>query len=248
MDLKLDLWSVWQDCHENADQKKRLASGKKADCTPAQLNTANGSGEFSGKHGTYQTTLAGCSCVDFARRKLPCKHMYRLAIELGVIQEEVMSDTSEIVKPLTNGLQLRDLVAAIENIPEQSQMYLKKTLLNMIFRGKDPIKLDQTKELDDVLELGILVPDKSGLFTIADNAKSKIRKLYTYLIRKFDTESVFDANSGKMVEIPKGARPYMSFHLSDGTSTSGIEFPDDEVTVMLDLFGTNRCKDWPIKQ
>lgn len=247
MDSQVEKWSVWSECHDSEDQKKRFASSKKADCTPVSINNHDGYGEFSGKHGTYQATLEGCSCVDFSRRKLPCKHMYRLAIELGVMHAEVKSDVNKIVKPLSDGLPLRDIVATVENMPDKSQVYLKNTLLNMIFRGKDPIKLNQTKERDDVLESGILVPDESGLFTVASNAKHKIRKLYTYLIRKFDTESVFEANSGEMIEIPKGSRPYVSFSLSGENAGAGLEFPDDEVTVMLDLFGTNRCKDWPIK-
>lgn len=34
----------------------------------------------------YDTTLSSCTCGDFENRKLPCKHIYRLAVELGVIE------------------------------------------------------------------------------------------------------------------------------------------------------------------
>ena len=30
----------------------------------------------------YETTLRYCTCMDFRKRRLPCKHMYRLAVEL----------------------------------------------------------------------------------------------------------------------------------------------------------------------
>lgn len=33
----------------------------------------------------YDTTLSSCTCMDFQERKLPCKHIYRLALELGII-------------------------------------------------------------------------------------------------------------------------------------------------------------------
>lgn len=33
----------------------------------------------------YDTTLSSCTCMDFQERHLPCKHMYRLAEELGYI-------------------------------------------------------------------------------------------------------------------------------------------------------------------
>ena len=35
----------------------------------------------------YQTDLSGCTCPDFRNRKMPCKHMYRLALELGLIEK-----------------------------------------------------------------------------------------------------------------------------------------------------------------
>lgn len=31
----------------------------------------------------YHVCLDGCECVDYGRRLLPCKHIYRLALELG---------------------------------------------------------------------------------------------------------------------------------------------------------------------
>lgn len=34
----------------------------------------------------YDTSLSQCTCHDFQGRHLPCKHMYRLAVELGVIE------------------------------------------------------------------------------------------------------------------------------------------------------------------
>lgn len=34
---------------------------------------------------TYRTTLTQCECVDFRMRGKPCKHMYRLAMELGLL-------------------------------------------------------------------------------------------------------------------------------------------------------------------
>ena len=34
----------------------------------------------------YATSLSNCNCYDFQGRGLPCKHIYRLAVELGVIE------------------------------------------------------------------------------------------------------------------------------------------------------------------
>ena len=34
----------------------------------------------------YETSLSSCNCYYFQEVKLPCKHMYRLAVELGLIE------------------------------------------------------------------------------------------------------------------------------------------------------------------
>lgn len=34
----------------------------------------------------YKTSLKECTCYDFQGRHLPCKHIYRLAVELGIIE------------------------------------------------------------------------------------------------------------------------------------------------------------------
>lgn len=34
----------------------------------------------------YSTSLSKCNCYDFQERGLPCKHIYRLAVELGYIK------------------------------------------------------------------------------------------------------------------------------------------------------------------
>lgn len=53
----------------------------------------------------YTTSFSGCECKDFQRRNLPCKHMYKLALELGVIDEKWdLSGLSYDLKELLNSL------------------------------------------------------------------------------------------------------------------------------------------------
>lgn len=53
-----------------------------------EINKENGTGIFSSTTDIpfYNTTLSNCDCYDFQERKQPCKHIYRLAVELGVIE------------------------------------------------------------------------------------------------------------------------------------------------------------------
>lgn len=63
----------------------------------------------SDKESQYHTTLEACECVSyFVNRDTPCKHMVRLAMELGILdsngftpKSKVMHDLSEIRTKLT---------------------------------------------------------------------------------------------------------------------------------------------------
>lgn len=91
MDTKLiEEWSNWSDVHELPDQLKRIDSAKKANLTPYRIDDESGCGYFVGS-ASYETFLDRCNCSDFARRKLPCKHMYRVAMELGLFEAEYKS-------------------------------------------------------------------------------------------------------------------------------------------------------------
>lgn len=40
----------------------------------------------------YTATLSKCTCNDFVKRKLPCKHMYSLAHQLGYIELQAVDN------------------------------------------------------------------------------------------------------------------------------------------------------------
>lgn len=61
----------------------------------------------------YDTTLSSCNCGDFQERKLPCKHIYRLAAELGFI--EIIKRNSFDKEKLENIKNSSD----IDNEPDQ---------------------------------------------------------------------------------------------------------------------------------
>lgn len=71
--------------HDDLDALKRIQNSQKINADDIlKIDAAAQSGRFYGSDGSvYSTTLSGCTCVDFERRGLPCKHIYRLASELG---------------------------------------------------------------------------------------------------------------------------------------------------------------------
>lgn len=112
--------------HEMPDQKKRLMSGRASKTTPASIDRKNKTGVFPGSgKSPYNTTLKSCTCVDFIRRKLPCKHMYRLAMDLGVLQETT-------IKGINKNLQipLEEAVAELENLTDDLQRSIMPCLWN----------------------------------------------------------------------------------------------------------------------
>ena len=74
--------------HTEFEQVKRIEAGKKlkkkiVSLDPdAQLLVVSGSAAEP-----YRCNLESCTCADFAIRHLPCKHIYCLADELGLLAD-----------------------------------------------------------------------------------------------------------------------------------------------------------------
>lgn len=137
-------------------------------------------------------------------------------------------------------MDLMEMVAIVENFTDSTQMYLRDALKEILFKGKGSAKIKPCAEMEDILGTGIIVRD-GAMFAISEQARKKVRKLYTYLSRKYDTELYFNPETCEMIEIPKGAIFTTEMSLIDGNAGVSMQFPDDEVTAMLDLFGTNPC-------
>lgn len=75
--------SIDPSVHETPDQLKRRISGSKIKVSC--IKDAEDGYIVEGTSGTYHTTLSYCTCFDYLNRSLPCKHMYRLAMDSGVL-------------------------------------------------------------------------------------------------------------------------------------------------------------------
>ena len=82
--LTIFTWEQWKDVHSSSEQKKRQERALEKKCSPISINKEQASGLFKGSKGQYVTSLSQCDCVNLVRRKLPCKHMYRLAHKLDI--------------------------------------------------------------------------------------------------------------------------------------------------------------------
>lgn len=143
-------------------------------------------------------------------------------------------------------MSLMDMASAIENTSDSTQLFLKDALKDIFYRTKGPIALTDCSELETILSIGIL-QQTDGKYDVSEQARKKIRKLYTYLIRKFDTESYLDPHTFEMVAFPKGASFTGTISVISGETVVAPQFPDDEVTALLDMFDSNPCKYWSQK-
>lgn len=115
-----------------SERLRRQDSASSAECTPIHIDVKKQTGIFSGISGEYSTQLTECECMDFKRRNRPCKHMYRLAYELGVYTlDKVISDTSRIKKKITPAERenaLNRCIALFETYEENTQRMLHSIL------------------------------------------------------------------------------------------------------------------------
>lgn len=94
--MKFGKWDI----NENADSiSNRITKAGSAECTPLGILKDIGYAVFSGRHGIYNTTLDACNCFDFAGFSLPCKHILRLAMEMGLVEHKYESDLDSVKYP-----------------------------------------------------------------------------------------------------------------------------------------------------
>lgn len=132
------------------------------------------------------------------------------------------------------GLSLSEAVEIVEclTLPEQ------RVLMDVLRRKMRPLSGAEalaTAGLVEDLGRGSVGPSAS--------LHGCARRLLTYLMRKFENSEYFDPDAGEMVPCPHGAEYVATVDACTGAS-GGWEFPADDVTVLLDFYGVNRCRGW----
>lgn len=81
--VNIGLWDIPSD--EYLNTAARYERGLQIESERVgKIDRAHCTGRIMGSEGyAYNVSLAGCECIDYQRRGLPCKHMLRLAHDLG---------------------------------------------------------------------------------------------------------------------------------------------------------------------
>lgn len=153
----LDIWKkAWSaETHETEYAQKRIKSAKSAKMTPIKIDTEDLYGYFQGSHGRYETFLDNCPCGDFIRNRVPCKHIYRLAIELGLMEEKAESNINAVPTPKQEKVSIDEEIEIVESLSENAQ-YILKDIASSI-NTKNPtytIRLDTVVE--ELINSGII--------------------------------------------------------------------------------------------
>lgn len=84
MGIKFGDWP--ETIHSDFEQVKRIEAGLKLKKDVVLFDASEQKMSISGSATEpYECTLHECNCTDFAFRQAPCKHMYCLADELGLL-------------------------------------------------------------------------------------------------------------------------------------------------------------------
>jgi len=207
MDIN-ETWNVWSEIHNAPGQEKRLDSARAAACTPTQISLDCGTAEFKGSRGVYQTTLNSCGCEDFRRRNLPCKHMYRLALELKLIPGSFSSY-------LYGGYNWKQVIEIVEQLPDDAQQEFTAHFRDSV-ASPAPYRRKKRPEMDALIAAGILMefPEKETAkfktVRMVEDFMADKRRVSWYFSRKFSPPSY-----------------------TDGEKIIVGEYPDDEITAYL---------------
>lgn len=167
----------WAHTAPDFTDKKAFSAYQKAltdDVTPLSLDTENGAAEFEGKHGHYAASLEGCPC---GARPKPCKHMYRIAMELGLMPGHFSSDKNKIVaRQIVHqvGVTSADVKAALSSLDDDTKRLICNIAANSCGYklGEDSVLIVRTPGVDRLVELG-LIDETIGDYLHCDRMVSK---------------------------------------------------------------------------
>lgn len=169
----MNLWSKWNDCHDYPSQVDRQERAREAILTP--LSISGQRAQFQGEEEQYRTTLLTCSCPDFQKRHKPCKHMYRLAMELDLFPRgDMQTDANAIRIPASQQPKIAtNLIALIDSYPAEQRSDLKMLLYTLVSH-KEPALTSVFPLVAALADTGCFQTERDFLFLFDHYPKRKL--------------------------------------------------------------------------
>ena len=164
----MENYSFWTDeeLHEVDGQDDRQWSACHKKLTPILVDAEHQMCRIKGTGKTaYEVYLDSCTCGDFRNRRKPCKHMYRLAHELGVFQLPREPEVANIV-PLSSDGNIHKYVDTRSGEITESPVEPKRLgFSDEIEANLKTIKFKLMKmPLSDLYAIGRNVPNGNSLY------------------------------------------------------------------------------------
>lgn len=186
-----DAWK--QEIHTTDYALKRIQSAKSAKLTPIKIDTTDFYGYFQGAHGHYETWLDHCPCGDFRRSGLPCKHIYRLAIELGLMNIKAENNQSAIVTPKNERVSLEKTIDIVEKLSIDAQRELLGIASN-ITSASPTCFVDYGEVIIELIKSGIIIEPNPEEYEILFGYKKDITNF-------LDSENISYEKKAKVNEL-----------------------------------------------
>lgn len=137
--MQQDFFTPNNTLHTDTEQLKRQKTALKLNVQEICKDTQ------TGKINNYFVSLSECSCRDFAMRKKPCKHIYRLAHELGIFRlaGKTINDHS-IKSAMDKKNQTKLVLDSVAKLCDNDKYILYKVMYEYLYHGKVPMAMDKT--------------------------------------------------------------------------------------------------------
>ena len=186
-----DTWN--QEIHTTDYALKRIKSAQSVKLTPIRIDTTDFYGHFQGSHGRYETFLDYCPCGDFHRSHLPCKHIYRLAIELGLMLIKAESNPSAIATPKNERASIDNTIDIVESLSIDAQQVLLDIARSV--SSSDPVREIYFNDIiKELIACGIIIDTAPNNHKINFKTKNDIIKL-------LDAENIPYSKNSKKCEL-----------------------------------------------
>ena len=149
--------------HDEADQLKRQKAALKLNVQSVDPAAA------TGKINDYDVSLDHCSCIDFSRRHLPCKPMYRLAHELGIFQlsGKVVNNPAE-----KNSIQKKketlSIMECVASLSDKEKTILYHVMYTYIYQNKHASVFKRTDIPPCLFEKNLLTHTDCDMYSLSN--------------------------------------------------------------------------------
>lgn len=158
-EMKRKFYGHWSlQIQSTSDQQKRFKRAKNETIYALRnINPDNGTAQcYSSNYDTtgikYDVTYHSCSCPDYQKRLFPCKHIYALVINLGIMKDD--TDLSGISSSVRGKIELLppESLKSFKSILTQNKNYTP-FLMKITPRNKPLLALRLVEDTEDISTL-----------------------------------------------------------------------------------------------